>query len=506
MNGRCPRTQFVLAWAIACSGVAGRAAEPVDPGRPYNVLLIMIDDHKPDLHTAPGGIGPVDTPNLERLAARGTWFTRAYVDAPACCPSRTALVTGVHAARSGVYYNNQAYRRVPSWISRAETFPARFKANGYLAAHFGKITHNRYLSDDEVDYSPGQYRMFNRDATHRDGDLAKFIQPGSEVRMWTEGWSWGALPDDWDRDDPTKLQQDTEFARGAAAMLRQRHSQPLFLAVGFWRPHVTWTVPQRYFDRFPLDRIELPPGYRPDDGADTPHAAQWLATHRGEHAYITENGLWKKALQAKYASTAYVDEQVGTVLDALEAGPNRENTIVIFAADNGWHTGEKDHWSKFYLSEQACRVVFSVLVPGLPTQVCERPVSLTDVYPTLMALCGLGTPTTHRLDGEDLTPLLRDARAPARLQPVMSTYGRGCHSLRDERYRYTRYRDGSEELYDHTVDPHEWHNLAGDERFNAEKGRLAAWLPTVDAPEVPSTTSSPDPNGWDDAILRETEE
>jgi arylsulfatase A-like enzyme len=468
----------------------------------YNVLFVIIDDHKPDLHDVFNAASPVPTPNMRRIAERGTWFTQGYVDSPACCPSRTALLTGVHTTKSGVYYNSHAYRRTSSWISGVRTLPGNFLEQGYLVAGYGKIAHNRFLEDDVGDYTPGYYKMFNRsqDVTHTDGGLMRHILPGTRVVYWHDSWSHGVLPDDWDRADTQKLQQDTEFANHTIAILEQKHDRPFFVTCGFWRPHVAWTVPKRYFDRFPLDQIEVPPGYAGDDLEDLPKPARWLATHRGEHDFIVKHGLWKKTLQAKYAATAYIDEQIGRVLDALERGPNADNTVIVFAADNGWHTGEKNHWSKFYLSELASRVVFAIAVPGLPTQVSSTPVGLIDIYPTLTALCGLPPPTTHALDGVDLRLVLSGERL-ARGQPVLSTYGRGNHSLRDDRFRYTRYRDGSEELYDHRYDPHEWTNLAGDVRFDQVKARLAAHLPTVNAAEVEYASERDrenDGNRWKD--------
>ena len=143
----------------------------------------------------------------------------------------------------------------------------------------------------------------------------------------------GRAADNWDRADPKKMQQDTEQANRTVALLQKKQNQPFFVACGFWKPHVPWTVPQRYLDLYPLDSIEIPPGYRADDLEDVPQPARWLATHRGEHDYILTHGMWKKCLQAYYASITYVDEQYGRVLDALEAGPNRDNTIVVFAAE-----------------------------------------------------------------------------------------------------------------------------------------------------------------------------
>lgn len=499
------RTVPALAGAGLVSPLAGAESRPINPatGRPYNVLFLIIDDHGSGLHDVFQN-SQVHTPNMQRLAKRGTWFSHAYVDAPACCPSRTAFLTGVHAAKSGVYYNNQAYRRTPTWISQVRTLPAQFLQHGYLTAGYGKIAHNRFLEDDVADYTPGYYKMMNRakDVRYPDAALKKQVIPGSTTQLWSDAWAWGVLPDDWDRDDPTKLQQDTEEANRTIALLQQKHDQPFFAACGFWKPHVPWTVPQRYLDRYPLESIVLPEGYKENDLDDVPKPARWLAKHRGEHEYMVKNGLWKKCLQAYYAAITYVDEQIGRVLDALDRSPNRDDTIIVFAADNGWHTGEKEHWSKFYLSELACRVVCSISVPGMKPQVCATPISLLDLYPTLLSLCGLPKPDTHALDGVDLTALLRGT-TKERGQPVLSTYGRGCHSIRDARFRYTRYRNGDEELYDHDNDRWEWTNLAGHAQFTEVKQRLSAFLPMVDAPDIPiAKGSEEDINGWEDEAFQ----
>ncbi len=474
------------------------------PTRP-NVLLILIDDHAAQLHSAFGGNGRVKTPNLERLAARSTWFTHAYADSPACCPSRTALLTGVNTTRSGVYYNSQAYRRTAGWISEVQTLPATFLHAGYLTAGFGKIGHNKYLEDDINDYTPGHYRWFDhpKHVRHTENELIKFALPGSVTKMWSPAWTWGVLPDDWDRVDPEKFQQDTQQAARAAEMVQQRHAQPFFLACGFWRPHLTWNVPSRFFERYPLDTIELPEGFRPNDLEDVPFVARWLATHRGEHDWIVQHDLWKKCLQGYYAAISYVDEQVGRVLDALAAGPNRDDTIVVFAADNGWHTGEKQHWTKFYLSELACRVVFAISVPGNEPRVVATPVGLIDIFPTLLSLCHLPVPTSHTLDGVDLASVVRGSTLQ-RGKPVLSTFGLGCQSLRSDRYRYNRYRDGAEELYDHSSDPHEFRNVAADPAFAGALVMLRKSLPPIEAPEVAFASDAEkagDINRWDDRVF-----
>lgn len=423
---------------------------------------------------------------MQRLADRGTWFSRTYAAAPLCGPSRTAMLTGVSPHRSGVYTNPHAYRRTKSWISGVENLPQRFLSSGYLTAGYGKIAHNTWLEDDINAFTPGYYKMFDRrsDVTHTDAGLLQHILPGTFIKSWAENWwSWGVLPDDWDRDDPKKLQQDTEFANHTIALLGEKHDRPFFVTCGFFKPHTSWTVPKRYFDRFPLEQIQIPPGYKPDDLEDVPAPGRALATNRGEHEFIVKHALWRKHLQGFYAAISYVDEQIGRVLDALERGPNRDNTIVVFMADNGWHTGEKNHWSKSAPWEQSCHVVFAISAPGLPRQVSATPVGLIDIYPTLLALTGLAKPTTNALDGVDLTPVLR-GKSRLRGAPVLSTVDRGIHSIRDERFRYIRYPNGEEELYDHDSDRWEWRNLTGDPQFAAVKARLARFLPQEDAPGI----------------------
>jgi len=419
-----------------------------------------------------------------------------------CCGSRTALLTGVHAARSGVYYNTQGYRRAKTWIANVQTLPGSFLRAGYLTASYGKLIHSGFQADDAADYTPGYQKMHGRKehVTHTDVALLKHVIPGSlrEIPgMSSRNWTWGVLPDDWDRDDPAKLQEDTEQANRTIAFLGEEHDQPFFLACGFWRPHVRWTVPQRYYDRFPLEKIELPAGYRADDLNDVPKPGRWLATHSRHHAEIVASDTWRKSLQGYYASMTYIDEQIGRVLDALERGPHKDDTIVVFFSDNGMHLGEKDHWLKYALWEQSCRVFLSISVPGNPRQLSETPVGLIDLYPTLATVCGVARPSTHALDGIDLTDVLA-GRSRERGKPVLSTYGRGNHAIRDDRYRYIRYRNGDEELYDHTTDPYEFTNLAGDERMTDVKARLARFLPTDDAPDVPELNPEKDGSRWQD--------
>jgi arylsulfatase A-like enzyme len=198
---------------------------------------------------------------------------------------------------------------------------------------------------------------------------------------------------------------------------------------------------------------------------------------------------------------AYVDEQIGRVLDALEKSPERDNTVVVFLSDNGFHLGEKDHWLKYALWEQTCRVFLSIAAPGFPRQFSETPVGLIDLYPTLASLCGVSRPA-HQLEGVDLTALLA-GKTKERGAPVLSTYGRGSHAIRDARYRYICYSNGDEELYDDQKDPYEWTNLANVPRFDKVKVSLRKWLPKENASGVPEVkTADRDKSRWDDEAFK----
>jgi arylsulfatase A-like enzyme len=487
------------------SAVAGTspAAAP-EAGRP-NILYIIIDDHPAHMVSLLDE-SVVRTPNLERLAQRGAWFSRAYNAAPVCAASRAAFLTGVHPSNSGAYYNAQGWRRTTAPIAQATTIQGHFRQHGYLTAGYGKIDHTPYQRATLDDYEPG-FRMLHRDRSlgiKTDADLVPHIIPGT-LRVPDPDYlptRFGALPDDWDRDDPDKMQEDTVHANRTIEFLGMEHDRPFFVTVGFWRPHSERIVPQRYFDLYPLENIKIPDSYLPGDLEDVPAVARWRATKRGTHAAVVNQGLWREYLRSFYAATTYIDEQIGRVLDALENSPYADNTIVVFHCDNGFHAGEKDMWTKFALWEQTNRVVFALSAPGVSPQLVPTPVGLIDIYPTLLTLSGLPPPQPQRLDGLDLTPILR-GESLERGEPVLSTYGLGNHSIRDTRFRYIRYRNGDEELYDHFRDPHEWHNLADQPAFAAVKAALARWLPVHDAPEIEPAFPDRVRGVWDGSELRQ---
>lgn len=444
--------------------------------QPPNVLFIAVDDLN-DWIEPLGGHPQAKTPNLARLARRATVFTRAYTAAPSCNPSRAALMTGIAPFRSGIYNNRQAWRPA---MRDAVTLPQAFRAAGYWAGGAGKIYHGVYPDPPSWDeYWPSK-------KLQRDQDPTPPVRPANGI-PGSGNFDWGPL------DVDTAEMSDAKVAAWVVEKLREPQAEPFFLACGIFRPHLPWFVPKRYLDRFPLDSIELPPSFV-DDLRDVPELGVRLAKPDGDHASVVEHGEWKRAVQAYLASANFADDMIGTVLDALDEGGHAANTIIVLWGDHGWHLGEKHHWRKFALWEEATRVPLMIAapagVPGLPEgtragATSGRPVNLLDIYPTLVELAGLDP--VEGLDGTSIVPLLRNPELPWR--PTVSTYGRLNHAVRSEDFRYIRYRDGSEELYDHRVDPMEWTNLAGDETYAPVKDELAQWLPDENASEAPEQPS-----------------
>jgi arylsulfatase A-like enzyme len=262
--------------------------------------------------------------------------------------------------------------------------------------------------------------------------------------------------------------------------LNKKHDKPFFLACGLHKPHMPWNVPKKYYDMHPLDKIVLPKVLE-NDLDDIPPAGIKMARPDGDHRDIIKSGRWKDAVQGYLAAGTFCDVQVGRLLDALEKSAYKNNTIIVLWGDHGWHLGEKQHWRKFALWEEATRAPFVWVVPGLtrPGGVCKRPVDFMSIYPTLTELCGLSRP--QHVEGESIKALLADPQATWD-RAALTTHGHENHAVRTEQWRYIRYKDGGEELYDHTKDPLEWTNLAKDPKFDKVKTALAKWLPKMNTP------------------------
>ncbi|QDV39146.1 sulfatase [Tautonia plasticadhaerens] len=448
--------------AIVAAGLGpGDHAEASAPQERPNVLFIAVEDLN-DWTGFLGGHPQARTPNLDRLAARGVSFTRAYCSAPACNPSRTSLLTGLRPSTTGVYHNDQPWRPV---LPDAVTLTDHFAAAGYDVAGGGKIFHNSF---NDPDAWPEWFKA---------GDHPEPDETPVNGIPGAGHFDWGPV------DVPDEAMGDHRTVSWAIDRLDDDRDRRFFLAVGLIRPHLQWYVPRGYFEHYPVDGISLPEAPA-DDLDDVPAAGVAIARPDGDHRKVLEAGQWEEAVQGYLASIEFADAQVGRLLDALEASGLADETIVVLWGDHGWHLGEKQHWRKFALWEEATRVPLIIAAPGVAAHGGRsgRPVSLMDLYPTLVELCGL--PQKPELEGESLVPLLRDPASP-RATPAITTHGRANHAVRTERWRYIRYADGSEELYDHEADPQEWTNLADDPRWEGQKRDLGRWLPPSDAPYAP---------------------
>jgi arylsulfatase A-like enzyme len=430
----------------------------------HNVLFIAVDDLN-DWIGCLGGHPDVKTPNFDRLARKGVLFTSAHCAAPLCNPSRAALMTGIRPSTSGVYDNNQPMRQSPA-LAKAVSLSQHFMEHGYRVIGGGKIYHGGYPDPQSWhEYFPSQSQT-------KPPDPVPPKRPANGIPNTAQfDWSPLAVPD-------SKM-GDWQVAEWAAAELRKKQNKPLFLACGIFRPHLPWYVPEKYFDLYPLDRIALP-DVKDDDLDDVPPIGRKFARPEGDHKRVLEYDQWRKAVQAYLASISFADAMLGRVLDAFEEGPLAGDTSIVLWSDHGWHLGEKLHWRKFSLWEEATHNVLMISSPGLTTPGgrCDRTVSLMDIYPTLIDLCALKP--RQPLEGASLMPLLKNPGARWD-RPALTTYMRGNHSIRSERWRYIRYSDGTEELYDRAKDELEWNNLAGKPELTTVKQELAQWLPKTDA-------------------------
>ena len=453
-----------LLWVgLLCFGMtpvlaADDSAKTKSPTKP-NILFIAVDD----LNHWVGHLGrnkQVKTPNLDRLAKMGTTFTHAYCAAPVCNPSRAALMSGLLPSTTGVYENNTDWR---PRIERGLTLNGYLHDQGYWVGASGKIYHGNYERDADWDsYEHPKSAKQTLDASAKNDGVG-----GIKFAPLTND---SGVPDD----------KTTDWA---IAELGKKHDKPVFMGVGFHKPHMPWNVPRRYYDLYPLESIELPPHLK-DDLADIPPAGIKMAKPDGDHRAMLESGRWKEAVQGYLAAISYLDEQVGKVLDAYEKSPERDNTIVVFWGDHGWHLGEKEHWRKFTLWEEGTRAPFIWIVPGVtkPGTRCERTVDFMSIYPTLCDLAGL--PIPKHVEGVNIKPLLADPTA-AWDRPALTTYHFQNHAVRTEQWRYIRYANGDEELYDEVNDPLEYKNLAKLPEHAALKEKLAKHFPTVNKPEMP---------------------
>ncbi len=477
----------MVAWPLhAGNDTQTRGAEPVSPPTGDHVLLITIDDLNDwvsCLHDTKAGRGhpQASTPNLDRLASRGVLFTDAHCQAPICNPSRTSFMSGLRPSTTGVYGNRSEFDAKGRLKAGVDTpwLPDRFRQAGYQTFAAGKLLHGgaKGLGGEHAPPSgqgPYPKRKMN-------------VPPEATPNAI---WDYGAWPElerftDWQIARWTIAQIDKPIAAGDA---------PRFLALGFYRPHVPLFAPKRWFDAAPpLERIILAPA--PADDLDDVPAISRRMSGRSSFTSTTdwvmaEEARMRGLTQAYLACTSAMDHCLGEVIDAVDRSDMADSTWIVVFSDHGWHLGEKQHVAKMTLWERSTHVPLIMVPPKRLTDAargvrCNRPVELLDVYPTLLAATKLSAvPSDDLLEGLSLLPWLEEPDA-ARDRPALTTLYSGNHTLCDERYRYTRYADGSEELYDRVVDPHEHDNLVAKAKdrpeLQAAIDRLAAWIPKAQA-------------------------
>jgi arylsulfatase A-like enzyme len=433
-----------------------------------NVLFIASDDLN-DWVGYLGGHPDTVTPNIDALAARGLVFERAYCNAPICNPSRASLMTGLRPSTTGVYENRHPFRESQHEITRnAITFPMHLRKHGYFATGSGKIFHGKYPDPVSWDtWFPALNVQTNRGAGPPHPQMNRTPELGTS-------FDWGPL------DVEDKEMADYKSVEYCIGQLQKKHDRPFFLACGIQKPHLNWHVPRKYFEKFDPAKVTLPT-INENDLDDVPPIGVKFANPRFNDK-IQKAGKWREAVAAYLATIHFVDAMVGRLIDALNKSKYAQDTIIVFWGDHGWHLAEKLHWKKSTLWEEGTRTPWLFVVPGMtkPGGRCKRPVSFIDMYPTIVDLCGV--PPKSDVDGKSLVPLLKDPGA-AWETPVVTTHKFGNHSVRSERWRYIRYKDGTEELYDHDKDELEWTNLAGDPKYTEVKEKLACWLPKTNMPD-----------------------
>jgi arylsulfatase A-like enzyme len=470
---------FVLLTSVTLSGFSATAAHSSP-----NVLFIAVDDLN-DWVGCLGGHPQAKTPHIDRLASRGVLFEQAHCAAPLCSPSRTAIMTGLRPSTTGIYGNLNWFRDLPkykNWL----TLPQYFRKHGYTAWGGGKLYHmpggkfsdpaawdQQYSTEMGTPFPPVSKR-------YQHGLRHRFSNPILQRLI-----DWGPIQ------QPTEATADWKTADGAAEFLKRDHDRPFFLGCGIYLPHLPWYAPRKYFDIHPLDEIQLPP-HKANDFDDIPPMGHRMAEENAE--IIRGSGVWKQAVQGCLAADSFADACVGHLLDALEKSRHRDNTIIILWGDHGYDVGEKK-FAKSALWEQTTRTPLIIHVPEKlgskpATTTCKRPVSLLDLYPTLIDLCGL--PKRDDIDGRSLASLLRNPEAEWPYPAIIthSPHWHGVnHAVRSEQYHYIRYRDGGQELYDAAKDPNQWNNLANDPQHAAAMAELKNWLPKKNAEHYRGLTS-----------------
>lgn len=456
-----------------------------------NVLFIMVDDLN-DYIGAMKGHPQTLTPNLDKLAQRSIVFQNAHCSSPICVPSRTALLTGRRPHELGITNTKDGYFREPIkplWMQNLVTLPQYFKQKGYETVTVGKIFHFTISSRqkdnameneewDDMDIMDGNFSNEKAQAISKD-PISWTIQGSADGKETTINYY--KVPNTEIEYSPTsnKIEDSPDWQRAnyCVKYLRQSHTKPFFLACGISRPHLPFFAPKAFYDKFNLNTIKLPP-YLANDFNDIRKNFSW----RNLNA-VQKVNKWKDIVRAYLASIAYADACVGYLLNELEKSAYKNNTLIILMGDHGYHLGEKNHIGKHTLWERALKTPLIIYDPSLKTKGnCQKVVSLQDIYPTLVELCGLPKPN-FIVRGRSLKRLivnpLADWDGAALASFTQYTTNPDSHSFRSNRYHYIWYYNGDEELYDMQNDPNEWTNLAYNASHTTIKNQMKNAMRTM---------------------------
>jgi len=447
-----------------------------------NVLLISIDDLN-DWVGYMGGHPQALSPNMDKLANRGVAFLDAHCTSPLCNPSRSSLLSGLREEKTGVFNNGQKFK-----FEKFELLPQYFAKNGYVTYGSGKIHHQKknslmfqhainpeqrwspFQESKAVLYTKGELPSKGTDNPRhliKNGPGAKdYVLPFNRMPSDRKPNNKSGESFDWQSFNLP----DNAFGEGIVAdwtidkLKAHDKSKPFFLGVGFYRPHIPLYAPKKYFDLYPLDKVQLPKVLENDIDDLSEVGKKWAleAITAGSHATTIKHGEWKKAVQAYLACVSFVDAQIGKVLNYLDNSPYADNTIIVLFSDHGWHLGEKQHWGKWTGWNDSTSVPFIIVPPGSKkSENCKQPVSLLDIYPTLVEMAGL---PPKQLDGISLANLVKKPKATTN-RAIRILFNKGNFALVNSDWRYIRYKEGEEELYNRKQDPHEFHNLAGKAEY-----------------------------------------
>lgn len=433
--------KIIFIWAIAQLILVSEIAFAQTPKK--NVILIAVDDLN-DWIGAFGGHPQTKTPNIDKLASKGVVFTNTSCASPVCNPSRTAFMLGRRPHETGITNNGDGYFRQYSkaWVKNITTWPQYFSQKGFETVAQGKIFHTHSQNKGEFQIVGPGGQGCNSGPSKKSVNNTKLEWSESNQALTATG--------------------DYKSAEWCGNYLKKNHNKPFLMACGIFRPHLPFFAPKEFFNKMPaIDNIKLP-AYLPNDRNDT---------HGGSNNVLNDvlkqggERLWKESVRAYLANVAFADACVGKLLDDLENSQYKNNTIVVLIGDHGWHLGEKDHFQKFTMWDRAIKTPMIIYDPvDGGSGVCDKAVSLMDIFPTMLELTGTPYPS-YESSGYSIAPLVKNPNA-AWCGVALTTYGPGHNSIRTDRYRYIKYSNGKEELYDHKTDPNEWTNVAGKSAFS----------------------------------------